>query len=58
MGRCFGRFKKACWASGGCYLGPRPIDQHIKGFGFGAKVTNEQGAIYIRAEELIALEFI
>ena len=34
-------------------LGPRPIDQHIKGFeALGAKVTNEQGAIYLRAEEL------
>lgn len=31
----------------------RPIDQHIKGFeALGAKVTNEQGAIYLRADEL------
>src|SRR5690625_4713622 len=38
---------------GGCPLGPRPIDQHIKGFeALGAKVTNEHGAIYIRAKEL------
>src|SRR5690606_39273004 len=30
-----------------------PIDQHIKGFeALGAKVTNEQGAIYLRADEL------
>lgn len=35
-------------------LGPRPIDQHIKGFeALGAKVTNEHGAIYLRADELI-----
>lgn len=39
---------------GGCFLGPRPIDQHIKGFeALGAKVTNEHGAIYLRADELI-----
>ena len=50
-----GRFKKACIGlPGGCHIGPRPIDQHIKGFeALGAKVTNEQGAIYLRADELI-----
>ena len=55
MGAMLGRFKKAVVGlPGGCYLGPRPIDQHIKGFeALGAKVKNEQGAIYIRAEELI-----
>ncbi|MBT2756589.1 UDP-N-acetylglucosamine 1-carboxyvinyltransferase [Mesobacillus foraminis] len=54
MGAMLGRFKKAVIGlPGGCYLGPRPIDQHIKGFeALGASVTNEQGAIYLRAEEL------
>jgi UDP-N-acetylglucosamine 1-carboxyvinyltransferase len=54
MGAMLGRFNKAVIGlPGGCYLGPRPIDQHIKGFeALGAKVTNEQGAIYLRAEEL------
>lgn len=54
MGAMLGRFKKAVVGlPGGCYLGPRPIDQHIKGFeALGATVTNEQGAIYLRAEEL------
>lgn len=54
MGAMLGRFKKAVIGlPGGCHLGPRPIDQHIKGFeALGAKVTNEQGAIYLRAEEL------
>ncbi|PGL71274.1 UDP-N-acetylglucosamine 1-carboxyvinyltransferase [Bacillus sp. AFS055030] len=54
MGAMLGRFKQAVIGlPGGCYLGPRPIDQHIKGFeALGAKVTNEQGAIYLRAEEL------
>ncbi|KHD86711.1 UDP-N-acetylglucosamine 1-carboxyvinyltransferase [Heyndrickxia ginsengihumi] len=54
MGAMLGRFKKAVIGlPGGCYLGPRPIDQHIKGFeALGAKITNEQGAIYLRADEL------
>ena len=54
MGAILGRFKKAAIGlPGGCHLGPRPIDQHIKGFeALGAKVTNEHGAIYLRAEEL------
>jgi UDP-N-acetylglucosamine 1-carboxyvinyltransferase len=54
MGAMLGRFKQAVIGlPGGCYLGPRPIDQHIKGFeALGAKVTNEQGAIYLRADEL------
>lgn len=55
MGAMLGRFGEAVIGlPGGCYLGPRPIDQHIKGFeALGAKVTNEQGAIYLRAEKLI-----
>lgn len=54
MGAMLGKFKEAVIGlPGGCPLGPRPIDQHIKGFeALGAKVTNEQGAIYIRANEL------
>jgi UDP-N-acetylglucosamine 1-carboxyvinyltransferase len=54
MGAMLGRFKKAVIGlPGGCHLGPRPIDQHIKGFeALGAVVSNEQGAIYLRADEL------
>jgi UDP-N-acetylglucosamine 1-carboxyvinyltransferase len=54
MGAMLGRFNKAVVGlPGGCHLGPRPIDQHIKGFeALGAEVTNEQGAIYLRANEL------
>jgi UDP-N-acetylglucosamine 1-carboxyvinyltransferase len=54
MGAMLGRFGKAVIGlPGGCNLGPRPIDQHIKGFeALGAKVTNEQGAIYLRADHL------
>src|SRR5699024_3159117 len=54
MGAMLARFNKCVIGlPGGCYLGPRPIDQHIKGFeALGAKGTNEQGAIYLHAEEL------
>src|SRR5690625_5143040 len=38
---------------GGCFLGPRPIDQHIKGFeALGATVRHEDGMIHIEAKEL------
>lgn len=55
MGAMLGRFKRAAIGlPGGCYLGPRPIDQHIKGFeALGATVKNEKGAMYLYAEELI-----
>ncbi|WP_091659856.1 UDP-N-acetylglucosamine 1-carboxyvinyltransferase [Alteribacillus iranensis] len=54
MGAMLGKFKKAAIGlPGGCNLGPRPIDQHIKGFeALGAKVTNEQGSIFLRADKL------
>jgi UDP-N-acetylglucosamine 1-carboxyvinyltransferase len=54
MGAMLGRFGKAAVGlPGGCNLGPRPIDQHIKGFeALGAKVSNEHGSIIIHAEEL------
>jgi UDP-N-acetylglucosamine 1-carboxyvinyltransferase len=47
IGALLGRFHRARVAMpGGCYLGPRPIDQHIKGFeALGAKVTVEDNAI-------------
>lgn len=39
---------------GGCYLGPRPIDLHIKGFeALGADVSFENGCYEIKAKELI-----
>src|SRR5699024_3882792 len=55
MGAMLGKFNRAVIGlPGGSYLGPRPIDQHIKGIeALGAEVTNEQGAIYLRAKELI-----
>ena len=39
---------------GGCYLGPRPIDLHLKGFeALGATVDYSQGYYTIKAEKLI-----
>jgi len=39
---------------GGCNLGARPIDQHIKGFeALGAKVTVSNGKIQASADELV-----
>lgn len=38
---------------GGCKLGARPIDQHIKGFeALGAEVTVEKGTIHAKANKL------
>lgn len=55
MGALLGRFKKAVVTfPGGCNLGTRPIDQHIKGFeSLGAKVEIEHGNIKISAHKLI-----
>lgn len=54
MGALLGRFGEAVIGlPGGCNFEPRPIDQHIKGFeALGARVSNEFGAIHIRAQEL------
>ena len=39
---------------GGCKLGARPIDQHIKGFeSLGATVSLEKGTIYAKAKKLV-----
>ena len=57
IGALLGRFKKAeVPFPGGCDIGVRPIDQHIKGFeALGAKVTIEHGIIKVEAEELIGV---
>lgn len=55
IGALLGRFKKAqVGMPGGCKLGTRPIDQHIKGFeSLGAKVDVSNGKITASAEKLI-----
>lgn len=54
MGSLLGRFKRVdIPMSGGCDLGPRPIDQHIKGFSaLGAHVELEHGVMKLRAKKL------
>ena len=56
IGALLARYKKAkVELPGGCPIGVRPIDQHIKGFeALGAKVTIEHGAVSVEAEELKA----
>ena len=53
MGSLVGKFGEAVVGlPGGCFLGPRPIDLHIKGFeSLGINVSNELGVIYLRTEE-------
>ena len=55
IGAMLGRFGKAEVAMpGGCDLGPRPVDQHIKGFNaLGAKTGMKGGAIFAEAEKLV-----
>ena len=55
MGPLLGRFHRAKIAMpGGCNLGPRPIDQHLKAFtAFGAEDSVEYGQIHVRSEHLV-----
>ena len=51
LGRCH---SATIGLPGGCNLGPRPIDQHIKGFeALGAKVDVAQGKIVAKAKKLL-----
>ncbi|WP_418750658.1 UDP-N-acetylglucosamine 1-carboxyvinyltransferase [Frisingicoccus sp.] len=56
LGALLGKYKEAEVAlPGGCNIGSRPIDQHIKGFrALGAKVDINNSMIVARAEELRA----
>lgn len=55
MGALLGKYGKVeMKMPGGCYLGPRPIDLHLKGFeALGATVKYEHGSYIIEAEELV-----
>ena len=54
MGALLGKYKKAVmYFPGGCSIGARPIDLHLKGFeALGATVTNEKNKYIVEAEEL------
>ena len=55
IGAMLARFRYACVPlPGGCNIGSRPIDQHIKGFtALGADVVIENGVVTAKAERLI-----
>ena len=54
LGAFLGKFKRAeVPLPGGCNIGSRPIDQHLKGFkALGAEIKIEHGMIIANAEEL------
>ena len=54
MGALLGKYHKAeMYFPGGCSIGARPIDLHLKGFeALGAKVTSEKNKYIVEAEEL------
>ncbi len=54
MGALLGKYKKAVmYFPGGCSIGSRPIDLHLKGFeALGATVKNENNKYIVEAKEL------
>ncbi len=55
LGALLGKYKQAgVVLPGGCHIGLRPIDQHIKGFtALGAQVGIEHGIIEAKADKLV-----
>ena len=55
MGAMLGKYKKAeMYFPGGCSIGARPIDLHLKGFEeLGATIRNEGNKYIIEADELV-----
>lgn len=60
LGALLGKFRSACIAyPGGCKIGSRPIDIHVKGFkSLGAKIIERHGYIYCHGENLKAGEVV
>lgn len=54
MGALLGKYKEVqIKMPGGCDLGPRPIDLHLKGFeALGADIKYKQGSYFLKAEKL------
>jgi len=54
MGALLGKYKEvSIRMSGGCDLGPRPIDLHLKGFeALGAQIDYSRGIYHLKAEKL------
>lgn len=59
IGALLGKYRKAqVVLPGGCDIGSRPIDQHIKGFrALGAEVKIEHGMIIAQADSLLETAF-
>ena len=55
IGALLGKYKESNVAlPGGCNIGSRPIDQHLKGFkALGAKVNIDHGVVSAKAENLV-----
>ena len=55
LGALLGKYKESNMAlPGGCNIGSRPIDQHLKGFkALGAKVNIDHGVVSAKAENLV-----
>ena len=55
LGALLGKYKESNVAlPGGCNIGSRPIDQHLKGFkALGAKVKIDHGVVSAKAENLV-----
>ena len=55
LGALLGKYNKAqVTLPGGCAIGSRPIDLHLKGFrALGAEVEIQQGMVSVKADELI-----
>lgn len=55
LGALLGKYKESNVAlPGGCNIGSRPIDQHLKGFkALGAKVNIDHGVVSAKAENLV-----
>lgn len=58
LGPLLGRRKRACVSlPGGCNIGHRPIDLHLKGLrALGAEITVERGYVFAKATRLIGTE--
>lgn len=58
LGTLLGKFRRARVSMpGGCYLGDRPIDQHLKAFtALGATCTIDHGMVDIQSEHLIGTQ--
>ena len=60
LGALLGKYKRAEVAlPGGCNIGSRPIDQHIKGFkALGAEVKIAHGLIVAQADKLVGKRYL